>query len=273
MKTDLADLTSQGMMTEQVPAILDAVFQCTLDMINKDFSEYPEHRVEFFKLLRAINQRCFPALLKLDQTHFKLVIDSCMWASKHDNRAVEGEGLNMCIELIQNMAETDQETCDSFFRSFYTTILQDIFFVLTDSDHKAGFKYQSLLLARLFWLVGADKIRGPIYAAGQAEQGTSNRDFLSNFVAQLLGNAFSNLQPQHIANFIRQLFESTEDNPKFKLILRDFLISLKEFTGDNTELYQEDREKAAQELKDAERERAMKVGGLLKPSELEDDEL
>lgn len=260
-------------MTEQVPAILDAVFQCTLDMINKDFSEYPEHRVEFFKLLRAINQRCFPALLKLDQTHFKLVIDSCMWASKHDNRAVEGEGLNMCIELIQNMAETDQETCDSFFRSFYTTILQDIFFVLTDSDHKAGFKYQSLLLARLFWLVGADKIRGPIYAAGQAEQGTSNRDFLSNFVAQLLGNAFSNLQPQHIANFIRQLFESTEDNPKFKLILRDFLISLKEFTGDNTELYQEDREKAAQELKDAERERAMKVGGLLKPSELEDDEL
>ena len=271
--TNLADLTSQGMMTEQVPAILDAVFQCTLDMINKDFSEYPEHRVEFFKLLRAINQRCFPALLKLDQTHFKLVIDSCMWASKHDNRAVEGEGLNMCIELIQNMAETDQETCDSFFRSFYTTILQDIFFVLTDSDHKAGFKYQSLLLARLFWLVGADKIRGPIYAAGQAEQGTSNRDFLTNFVAQLLGNAFSNLQPQHISNFIRQLFESTEDNPKFKLILRDFLISLKEFTGDNTELYQEDREKAAQELKDAERERAMKVGGLLKPSELEDDEL
>ncbi|KAI7618264.1 Exportin-1, partial [Hortaea werneckii] len=115
----------QGMMTEQVPPILDAIFECTLDMINKDFSEYPEHRVEFFKLLRVINQRCFPALLKLDQAHFKLVIDSCMWASKHDNRAVEGEGLNMCIELISNMADqTDQSTCDAFFRSFYTTILQ-----------------------------------------------------------------------------------------------------------------------------------------------------
>ncbi|KAF2479970.1 CRM1 C terminal-domain-containing protein [Neohortaea acidophila] len=265
----------QGMMTEQVPAILDAVFECTLDMINKDFSEYPEHRVEFFKLLRAINQRCFPALLKLDQHHFKLVIDSCMWASKHDNRAVEGEGLNMCIELIQNMADTDQQTCDAFFQNFYTTILQDVFFVLTDSDHKAGFKYQSMLLARLFWLVGADKIRGPIYSSEQAAAGTSNRDFLQNFVAQLLGNAFPNLQAAHITSFIRQLFESTEDNPKFKLILRDFLISLKEFagSGDNAELYQEDREKAAQEAKDAERERAMKVGGLLKPSELDDDEL
>ncbi|WPH01887.1 Hypothetical protein R9X50_00474100 [Acrodontium crateriforme] len=263
----------QGMMTEQVPGILDAVFECTLDMINKDFSEYPEHRVEFFKLLRAINQRCFPALLKLDQAHFKLVIDSCMWASKHDNRAVEGEGLNMCIELITNMAETDQATCDAFFQSFYTTILQDVFFVLTDSDHKAGFKYQSMLLARMFWLVGADKIRGPIYSSDQGQAGTSNRDFLQNFVASLLSNAFPNLQAVQITNFIKSLFETTEDLVKFKLVLRDFLIQLKEFAGDNAELFTEDREQAAKEAKDQERERAMKVGGLLKPSELDDDEL
>lgn len=260
-------------MTEQVPAVLDAVFECTLDMINKDFSEYPEHRVEFFKLLRAINQRCFPALLQLDQHHFKLVIDSCMWASKHDNRAVEGEGLNMCIELITNMAETNQETCDAFFQNFYTTILQDVLFVLTDSDHKAGFKYQSMLLARLFWLVGNDKIRQPIYPPEEAAKGTSNQEFLQNFVARLLGTAFPNLSAAQITNFLRQLFASTEDIAKFKLILRDFLIQLKEFAGDNAELFLEDRETAAQEAKETERERARKVGGLLKPSEIDDDEL
>lgn len=272
-ETSTDERDQQGMMTEQVPAILDNVFECTLEMINKDFSEYPEHRVEFFRMLRAINQRCFPALLKLDQHHFKLVIDSCMWASKHDNRAVEGEGLNMCIELISNMAETDQQTCDSFFQSFYATILQDVFFVLTDSDHKAGFKYQSMLLARMFWLVGADKIRGPIYSSDQAAQGTSNRDFLQNFVASLLSNAFPNLQAVQITNFIKSLFETTEDITKFKLILRDFLIQLKEFAGDNAELFTEDREQAAKELKERERERGMKIGGLLKPSELDDDEL
>merc|ERR1712070_1241864 len=243
----------QGMMTEQVPPILDAIFECTLDMINKDFSEYPEHRVEFFKLL----------------------IDSCMWASKHDNRAVEGEGLNMCIELISNMADqTDQSTCDAFFRSFYTTILQDVFFVLTDSDHKAGFKYQSLLLARMFWLVGAEKIQSPIYDESQAPAGSvSNKDFLSTFVASLLSNAFPNLSAPQITGFIRNLFESTDDIVKFKLILRDFLIQLKEFAGDNAELFTEDRELAAKEQKEKERERGMKVGGLLKPSEIEDDEL
>jgi exportin-1 len=179
----------------------------------------------------------------------------------------------MCYELIQNMAETDQATCDAFFQRFYTTILQDIFFVLTDSDHKAGFKYQSMLLNRLFWLVGANKISGPIYEQDKTSPGTSNRDFLGGFVAELLGNAFPNLKEVQVTNFIRSLFDNVEDLNKFKLVLRDFLIQLKEFAGDNAELFTEDREKAAQEQKDAERERAMKVGGLLKPSELDDDEL
>jgi exportin-1 len=50
---------SQPLMTDYVPTILEAVFECTLNMINKDFQEYPEHRVAFFNLLRAIDQNCF----------------------------------------------------------------------------------------------------------------------------------------------------------------------------------------------------------------------
>ena len=50
-------------MEDQVPVIMENVFECTLDMINKDFSEFPEHRVEFFNLLRAINLHCFPGML------------------------------------------------------------------------------------------------------------------------------------------------------------------------------------------------------------------
>lgn len=50
----------RGLMEDKIPTIMENVFECTLEMINKDFSEYPEHRVEFFKLLRAINLNCFP---------------------------------------------------------------------------------------------------------------------------------------------------------------------------------------------------------------------
>ena len=126
------------MMDDKVPAIMESIFECTLEMINKDFHEYPDFRVEFFKLLQAINLFCFPALLKLDARQFKLVIDSCLWASKHDNREVENTGLIMCYELMENMATTDSQTSSVFFRSFFVTILQDVLFVLTDSDHKAG---------------------------------------------------------------------------------------------------------------------------------------
>lgn len=125
-------------MEDKVPTIMENVFECTLEMINKDFSEYPEHRVEFFRLLKAINLYCFPALLKLDGRQFKFVIDSCMWASKHDNREVENTGLSMCIELMEHMSESDPQTSNMFFQQFFVIILQDVFFVLTDTDHKAG---------------------------------------------------------------------------------------------------------------------------------------
>jgi exportin-1 len=184
---------SQSLMEDQILNIMDNVFECTLDMINKDFSEYPEHRVEFFKLLRTINLRCFPSLLKLDGRQFKFVIDSCMWASKHDNREVEGAGLQMCNELITNMAETDPNICNAFFQNFFTTILQDVFFVLTDSDHKSGFKPQAVLLAKMFWLVESNKLQGPIYLPDMAPAGTPNREFLRQFVGNLLTNAFPNL--------------------------------------------------------------------------------
>jgi exportin-1 len=141
------------------------------------------------------------ALLKLDNRQFKFVIDSCLWASKHDNRDVETAGLNMCLELINNIAEkTDVQTCNAFFQQFFITILQDIFFVLTDQDHKAGFKTQSMLLMRMFYFVqpadgSPPKIQGPIYQADQAPTGTGNREFLSGFVSTLLQNAFTNLTP------------------------------------------------------------------------------
>jgi exportin-1 len=122
-----------------------------------------------------------------------------MWASKHDNREVEYAGLNMCLELITNVAETDPQTSNAFFQQFFIPILQDVFFVLTDSDHKAGFKSQSNLLSRMFYLVhpadgSPPKIQGPIYT-DQVPPGTSNRDFLGGFVANLLQNAFPNLIP------------------------------------------------------------------------------
>lgn len=45
-------------ITSEVPKIFDAVFECTLEMINKDFEEFPEHRTNFFLLLQVSDEIC-----------------------------------------------------------------------------------------------------------------------------------------------------------------------------------------------------------------------
>lgn len=117
----------------------------------------------------------------------------------------------MCIELINNIAETDPQTASAFFQQFFIPILQDIFFVLTDADHKAGksfqmimrvvingfkgFKLQALLLSRMFYFVDSGKVQTPLYTPDQAPVGTTNSQFLREYVAGLLRNAFPHLQP------------------------------------------------------------------------------
>ena len=73
---------------------------------------------------------------------------------------------------------------------------------------------------------------------------------------------------------MESLFTLNTQYDKFRLSLRDFLISLREFSGDNAELYLIEKEQQERDAKQAELQRRSKVSGLLKPSELEqDDEL
>jgi len=73
-----------------------------------------------------------------------------------------------------------------------------------------------------------------------------------------------------VSAFVVSLGEYHADINRFKLALRDFLIQLKEFSGDNAELFLEEKE-AEQLIKaQTEREQAMRIPGMLKPSQLED---
>jgi exportin-1 len=57
-----------------------------------------------------------------------------------------------------------------------------------------GFKSQAMLLSRMFFFIESGKIQEPIYSSDQAPSGTSNKDFLQQYVANILQTAFKNLQ-------------------------------------------------------------------------------
>lgn len=51
-----------------------------------------------------------------------------------------------------------------------------------------------MLLSRMFSFIQFNKIQEPIYPPDAAPPGTSNRDYLQGYIANLLHGAFQNLQ-------------------------------------------------------------------------------
>lgn len=259
---------------DMVLAVLENIFECTLEMINKTMNDYPEHRVEFFKLLRTINLESFPALLKLPEAVFGQTIDACLWGAKHDNREVESSGLYLTLELMTNMGDLRNELSNLFFQKFFKPIINDTLYVLTDSDHKAGFKVQAQILSKLIELIEQNSITQPLYTPDEAPAGTSNLDYFKEYFCNILTNAFSHLQKQKVYNFFDSLVASHRNPIQFKQIMRDFLVELKEYGGDDTDyLYIEDRENERLAREQEERERNKKVGGLIKPIDMDEDDI
>lgn len=271
----MATITTRlgGLLTDKVSPIMDAVFSPTLSMISSDFAEYPEHRVGFFRLLRAINVHCFSAILSLPPEKFKLCIDAGVWAIKHTMRDIADTGLQIMLELITNVSNQDQSVASGFYQQYLLSIIQDTFYVLCEPDHKAGFKTQCAVLAKIYELIETGKVQVPL----GPDSSVDNRTFIRQYTSSLLKNAFPQMSPAYVDEFTNGLCQHSSDLSAYKLHLRDFLIASREAGGtagedNNADLFVEDKEaeRAAQAAK--EKEQAAKIPGMLKPTEMKDED-
>ncbi|KAK8713269.1 hypothetical protein V6N13_148490 [Hibiscus sabdariffa] len=256
-------------MIDDVPRIFEAVFQCTLEMITKNFEDYPEHRLKFFSLLRAIATHCFPALIRLSSQQLKLVMDSIIWAFRHTERNIAETGLNLLLEMLKNFQAS--EFCNQFYRTYFLSIEQEIFAVLTDTFHKPGFKLHVLVLQHLFCLVESGLLTEPLWDAATAPYPYPNNGmFVREYTIKLLSTSFPNMTAAEVTQFVNGLYESRNDLPTFKNHIRDFLVQSKEFSAqDNKDLYAE--EAAVQ--RERERQRMLSIPGLIAPNEIQDEML
>lgn len=260
--------TLENHITEEIPQIFDAVFECTLDMINKDFEEFPEHRTNFFLLLQAVNFHCFQALLDIPPAQFKLVLDSIIWAFKHTMRNVADIGLDILYALLQNVAQ-HENAAQSFYQTYFTDILQHIFSVVTDSSHTAGLTMHATILAYMFSLLEANKVT---VSLGPNINNTQNITYIQQFLLNLLKAAFPHLNELQIKIFIDGLFSFNQDIPAFKEHLRDFLVQIREFAGeDNSDLFLEERETSIRQAQEEKRKIQMAVPGIIGPHEIPED--
>ncbi|KAJ2124341.1 Karyopherin transporter [Coemansia sp. RSA 2131] len=262
-----------GLMTDKIPIVFDSLFESTINMINQDFTDYPEHRLAIYQLLQTINQKCFSALLNLPPQQFRFMVMSIMWGFKHTHRDVADVALTITQDMINNFNMCDRTISDAFFKAYFVELLNEIIVVLADNEHKSSFKPQYMVLARMVRLIDSNQITAPLFDASQPENsGLDNGLYVRQSIANLLATAFANLTQRQIEVFVEGLFNFNDDLEKFRNHVRDFLIQTKEFAGDNADLYLDETERDIEQKKQKEKEMARAIPGMVKPSEMEEDE-
>lgn len=128
-------------MADHVPAIFNATFECTLNMIKGNYVDFPEHRLQFFSLLQAITNHTFHCLRAMSPQQQQLLIDSIVWAFRHTERNVADTGLSLLNDLILRFIQ-EQDLLGGFCKTYYCRLLGEIFAVMTDTMHKPGFRQQ-----------------------------------------------------------------------------------------------------------------------------------
>lgn len=235
----------KGRFAPAVPRVFEAVFEPTLTMITRNFEDYPEHRLAFFGLLRAIATACPGTLFEMTPAQLKLVVDSIVWAFRHTERNVAETGLNLLLEILVTFSRSP--AAGEFYRAYYALVLREIFAVMTDTFHKPGFKLHARILHHLFAVAGPQGIQEPIFSPDQtmpdgrpAAGFASNAEYASALVTGLLSTSFPNLRENQVRATVLGMMQ-LRDFPAFKQHLRDFLVQANQFADqDNAELYADD---------------------------------
>lgn len=269
-----------SLSTAEITVIFKSVVGVTLDMIKNNFEDFPDARINFFHLLRSINQHNFSSLFALDdnpakaEAEFRIIINAIVWAFKHTERNVAETGLQILVEMLRNV--DNSPFVNYFYRIYFKSILNDILSVLTDTFHRPGFKLHAQILMHLIGAVASGQITEPIWdqsqpdqvalATGNGSSPPSNAVYLQNHLLKILKDAFPNLTEMQVSDIVKKIL-SASDEKTFKGHLRDFLVQTKEFSsGDNTDLFDEEKQMLLLEKQKAETERLARTPGLVAPS-------
>lgn len=128
------------------------------------------------------------------------------------------------------------------------------------------------ILAYMFTLVEQNRITISLDQANPTAPSTNNVTYVQGFVANLLKAAFPHLTENQIKITVQGMNDLNQDVPAFKEHLRDFLVQIREVTGDDdSDLYLEEREAALRQAQEEKRRVQMNVPGILNPHEIPEE--
>ncbi|CAI5450933.1 unnamed protein product [Caenorhabditis angaria] len=176
--------------------------------------------------------------------------------------------LDILKEILAKVSELPEEASQPFYKRHYIDILQHVLAVACDSSqvHVAGLTYYAEVLCALF--------RAPEYSIklplNSANEQQSNIDYIYEHIGGIFSQHFSNLTQDQIRVIIKGFFSFNTEIGLMRNHLRDFLIQIKEFNGEDTsDLFLEEREAEIQQAQS--RKRA--VPGMINPNDLQEEDV
>ncbi len=195
--------------------ILYSLCETTLSMIRDNYDNYPDFREAYFTLLQNIVKYCIQGLFTLEVPKFETMIWSIVWALKHTHPTLMELGLETMLSLISSVAE-EQQVCTNFFVEYYTIILKDLLFIISDYQHVSGFKLQTAVLMKLLQVIEVNSVLAPLKDQGVPHQLASNKEYVVQSLIAIINQMFPNLSSVQIETFVLNLFNNCFNNAVFK---------------------------------------------------------
>jgi len=245
-------------MNPHIPEILNYLFEPTLSMISSNYTSFMDTRRNFFSLIKNIVNFSLEGLFTATEDNFKTCMNSIIWAIKHYQIELSDIGLETMDNLLAKVV-SNSDIANIFFQNFYMTIMEETLFVLTDSLHKSGFYKQAVIIMKLVQIV-----ENQIFMGSLSDSYDNNKEFVIEYFSETLVKLFPNTNKMQIQTFVLNMFNNCGVNKEFVNTMRDFLIALKEFAGDEDDLYKQERDVALKEASDREDLKKQSIPGLLK---------
>ena len=122
---------------------------------------------------------------------------------------------------------------------------------------------QSSILHHLFNLISTGRVQVPLGPGV-----TNNQAFLKENVVSTVATAFPNVSKSNIEQFVAGMLDPSKDQVTFKSHMRDFLITIKEFSGeDNEELFLQEKEQQQRAKQQALLQERAAIPGMLTQQE------
>ena len=228
---------------EVVSVIWKLLSQSTIQLIKNDYESFPEHRMNFFILLKSMISNSFESLFRAQNLNFnKDVIDTITFAINHNTPSMSETGLETLLILLQKVISVKsidlQNIIDPFFSNYFFMLFNDVFNSMTDGFHQSGFKLQVKVIQIFFQVIDKNVIKENLF-----DQNESNKNFFLKKLLNDILQAYKNITTTQGEALCLGMINSCNDEHKFKSVMRDFLVSLKSFIGNNEALWEEEKKK------------------------------